>query len=102
MISIAGVLGGGDFLLGISLVGFLVIIRIAIQTLLDFPTGGLGDWLGQRWIIASAQVCFSLAFLLTAFAVATPRFRLLYFSDTTLVFRHASFEGFRRRGFIPR
>lgn len=70
MISIAEVLGGGDFYIGMAMVGILVIIRIAVQTILDYPTGGIGDWIGQRWIISSALICYSLAFWLTAYATA--------------------------------
>ena len=70
MISIATVLGGGDFLLGMAMVGLLVIIRIVVQVLLDYPTGGIGDWIGQRWIIASALICYAIAFWLTAYAVS--------------------------------
>ncbi len=70
MISIATVLGGGDFLLGMAMVGLLVIIRIVVQVVLDYPTGGLGDLIGQRWIIASALICYSIAFWLTAYAVS--------------------------------
>lgn len=70
MISIATVLGGGDFLLGMAMVGLLVIIRIVVQVILDYPTGGLGDLIGQRWIIASALICYAIAFWLTAYAVA--------------------------------
>jgi MFS family permease len=70
MISIAETLGGGDYYIGMAMVGILVIIRIAVQTLLDYPTGGIGDWIGQRWIISSALICYSLAFWLTAYATA--------------------------------
>ncbi len=70
MISIATVLGGGNYLVGMAMVGMLVILRIVVQTLLDYPTGGLGDWIGQRWIIASALICYSIAFWLTAYAVS--------------------------------
>lgn len=70
MISIATVLGGGDYFLGMAMVGILVIIRIVVQVLLDYPTGGIGDWIGQRWIIASALICYAIAFWLTAYAVS--------------------------------
>ena len=70
MISIATLLGGGDFLVGMAMVGLLVIIRIVVQVVLDYPTGGIGDWIGQRWIIASALICYSIAFFLTAYAVS--------------------------------
>ncbi len=73
MISIATALGGGDYILGMGMVGFLVIVRIAVQTLLDYPTGGIGDWIGQRWILAGALVCYALAFWLTSMAtLSTP------------------------------
>lgn len=73
MISIATALGGGNYILGMGMVGFLVIVRIAVQTLLDYPTGGIGDWIGQRWIMAGALVCYGIAFWLTSMAtIATP------------------------------
>ncbi|MFX0168591.1 MAG: hypothetical protein ACFE89_04445 [Candidatus Hodarchaeota archaeon] len=75
MIHIAASLGGGDFLLGMGLVGILIVIRIAVQTLLDYPTGGIGDWIGQRYIIASALLCYALAFWLTSISgIGTPFF----------------------------
>ncbi|MFX1540957.1 MAG: hypothetical protein ACFFBX_09285 [Promethearchaeota archaeon] len=70
MISIAETLGGGDYLVGMAMVGLLVIIRIVVQTLLDYPTGAIGDWIGQRWIIASALICYSISFWLTAIATS--------------------------------
>ncbi len=57
---------GGDYITGIALVGVLVVIQLSIQTLLDYPTGALGDWIGQRYVIASAMVCYSVAFLITS------------------------------------
>jgi hypothetical protein len=57
MIYIAESLGNGDYFAGLTLVGFLAIIQMAIQTALDYPTGALGDWIGQRYVIASALLC---------------------------------------------
>ncbi|TFF96789.1 MFS transporter, partial [Candidatus Thorarchaeota archaeon] len=51
---------------GIGLVGVLVIVQLLVNTLLDYPTGALGDHIGQRYVIASALLCYSVAFLLTA------------------------------------
>ncbi|MHA2142814.1 MAG: MFS transporter [Candidatus Thorarchaeota archaeon] len=70
MIYIAESLGGGDFIAGLTLVGVLVVIQLLIQTLLDYPTGALGDHIGQRWVIASAMICFAFTFWLTS--IATP------------------------------
>ncbi|MHA2425272.1 MAG: hypothetical protein ACXAEF_10820, partial [Candidatus Thorarchaeota archaeon] len=48
MIFIAEWAGGGDFITGLGLMGILIVIQMVIQTLLDYPTGALGDYLGQR------------------------------------------------------
>ena len=75
MIFIAEALGGGPgrFLEGLGLVGILVIIQLGVQTTLDYPTGAVGDWIGQRWVIASAYMCYALAFYLTSLiTVDTP------------------------------
>ncbi len=66
MIFIAEELGGGSYLAGIGLVGVLVIVQLLINTLLDYPTGALGDHIGQRYVIAAALFCYSAAFMLTA------------------------------------
>jgi MFS family permease len=66
MIFIAESLGGGDFIVGLGLVGFLVVVQLVVQTLFDYPTGAIGDWLGHRYVIASALLCYAFAFWLTA------------------------------------
>jgi MFS family permease len=70
MIYIAESLGRGDYIAGLTLVGVLVVIQLLIQTLLDYPTGALGDYIGQRWVIASALICYAGTFWLTS--IATP------------------------------
>jgi MFS family permease len=81
MIYIAESLGNGDYYAGLTLVGFLVVIQMAIQTLLDYPTGALGDWIGQRYVIASALLCYSVAFGLSSFIVKdTPAPMWIYVS----------------------
>ncbi len=81
MIYIAESLGNGDYYAGLTLVGFLVVIQMAIQTLLDYPTGALGDWIGQRFVIASALLCYAVAFGLSSFIVKdTPAPMWIYVS----------------------
>ncbi|MFW9788123.1 MAG: MFS transporter [Candidatus Thorarchaeota archaeon] len=79
MIFIADALGGGPgrYLEGLGLVGVLVIIQLGVQTALDYPTGAVGDWIGQRWVIASAYMCYALAFYLTS--LITPSTPFPYF-----------------------
>lgn len=66
MIFIAESLGSGDYIAGLTLVGILVVIQMAVQTVLDYPTGVVGDWIGQRYILASALLCYAAAFWLSA------------------------------------
>lgn len=66
MITIAESIGGGDYIAGIALVGVLVVVQLVIQTMLDYPTGAIGDWIGQRWVIASALICYGISFWLTS------------------------------------
>ena len=66
MIFIAESLGNGDYFAGLTLVGILVVIQMAVQTALDYPTGVLGDWIGQRYVLVSALLCYAAAFLFSA------------------------------------
>jgi MFS family permease len=77
MIFIAESLGGGDYIAGLVLVGVLVVIQLVVQTLLDYPTGALGDHIGQRWVLASAMICFAVAFWITS--IATPESPFIIF-----------------------
>jgi len=75
VIFIAEALGGGPgmYLQGMGLVGTLVVVQMVVQIVLDYPTGAVGDWIGQRYIIAGAQVSFGVAFVLISFVtVDTP------------------------------
>lgn len=91
MIFIAQNLGGGDFIAGLALVGVLVVIQMAIQTALDYPTAALGDWIGHRWIIASALVCYAISFWLTSLATEHSPF-LLFLTIYMLIGLGASQE----------
>ncbi len=62
MIYIAESLGGGDYMAGLRMVGVLVVIQLLVQTVLDYPSGVMGDYIGQRYVIATALICYGLAF----------------------------------------
>lgn len=66
-IFIAEALGGGDFIHGLGLLGVLVSIEMVIQTLLDYPSGALGDWIGQRWVIGIGNMLYGVTFLMVSF-----------------------------------
>ena len=80
LIFVAEALGGeGGFIVGMTYVGILVIVQMAVQTVFDYPTGVIGDWLGQRYIIATAFITYALAFFLVSLVTSTTPFLLLVF-----------------------
>jgi len=77
LIFVAEALGNNDFIVGMTYVGILVIIQMAVQTLFDYPTGVIGDWLGQRYILATAFLTYAIAFYLVSTVTTTSPFVLL-------------------------
>ncbi|TFG32143.1 MFS transporter [Candidatus Thorarchaeota archaeon] len=73
-IFIAEALGGaGGFLEGLGLLGVLIAIEMITQTLLDYPSGALGDALGQRWVIAIGNLLYGVVFFMVSLVTsATP------------------------------
>jgi MFS family permease len=69
MIYIAESLGNGDYFAGLTFVGLLVVLQQGIQTILDYPTGAIGDWIGQRYVISSALLCYAAAFYLSSLVI---------------------------------
>ncbi|MFX1475784.1 MAG: MFS transporter [Promethearchaeota archaeon] len=64
--------------LGMALVGNLAFLSSIIQLVLDYPTGGIGDWIGQRWILLTAFLCIAASTIYTAFAKTLFEFLLVY------------------------
>ncbi|MFW9815110.1 MAG: MFS transporter [Candidatus Thorarchaeota archaeon] len=80
VIFVAEALGGGPgmYLQGMGLVGTLVVVQMVVQILLDYPTGAVGDWIGQRYIVASASVSYAISFFMVSFVTTeTPFFYLV-------------------------
>ncbi len=77
LIFVAEALGNNNFIVGMTYVGILVIIQMAVQTLFDYPTGVIGDWLGQRYILATAYITYAIAFYLVSLVTTSTPFMLL-------------------------
>jgi MFS family permease len=79
VIFIAEALGGGPgmYLQGMGLVGTLVVVQMVVQILLDYPTGAIGDWIGQRYIVSSAAVSYAIAFFMVSFVTTETPFLYL-------------------------
>jgi len=73
-IYVAQLLAPTDIVLGFALVGVLAAISMGFQVVMDYPTGGIGDWIGQRWILAASYAGFGVVFFLTSVGVFFPYF----------------------------
>ncbi|MFW9930202.1 MAG: MFS transporter [Candidatus Thorarchaeota archaeon] len=58
--------------------GILIAIMYLVQTLTDYPSGNLGDYIGQRWVIAIAFFLFCQAYTLLLFSSSFIQFVLIY------------------------
>jgi MFS family permease len=78
IIFIAEALGGGpgNYIQGLAMLSILLVVQLAIQTALDYPTGSLGDHIGQRWVISSAYICYGVFFFLTSIVVPSTPFNI--------------------------
>ncbi|MHA1637422.1 MAG: MFS transporter [Candidatus Thorarchaeota archaeon] len=93
MIFVAEAVGHGSFIEGLEIVGILVVIQLAVQTLLDYPTGALGDWIGQRYVIASAFMSFAVAFYLVSLVTSATPFAFLIFIYFMMGFGNSQMSG---------
>jgi MFS family permease len=76
-IFVAEALGDGDYILGLGLLGSLIVIQMAVQTSLDYFSGAIGDWIGQRWVIASGNFCYGVSFIMLSFVTSSSPFLYL-------------------------
>jgi len=93
LIFVAEALGNNDFIVGMTYVGVLVIIEMVVQTLFDYPTGVIGDWLGQRYILATAFMTYAVAFFLVSLVTTSSPFALLI-----LIYALMGFAGSQQSG----
>ncbi|MCF2136406.1 MAG: MFS transporter [Candidatus Thorarchaeota archaeon] len=77
MIFIAEAVGQGSYIEGMRTIGLLIVIMFIVQVSLDYPTGAIGDWIGQRYILATAFLCFAFAFYLVSLVTSHTPFLLL-------------------------
>jgi MFS family permease len=76
-IFVAEALGEGDYILGLGLLGSLIVIQMAVQTSLDYFSGAIGDWIGQRWVIATGNFCYGVSFFMLSFVTSSTPFLFL-------------------------
>ncbi|UCG04152.1 MAG: MFS transporter [Candidatus Heimdallarchaeota archaeon] len=49
--------------IGFALTAVCTSIMLATQLLFDYPSGSLGDWIGQRWVLAIAFIFYGISFV---------------------------------------
>jgi MFS family permease len=79
VIFVAEALGNGDFIAGMGLIAVLVVVQMTIQILLDYPSGAIGDWIGQRFVISSAFFLHGLTFFMISLVTSASPFLYLVF-----------------------
>jgi MFS family permease len=77
VIFVAEAIGNGDYIAGMPLVAILVVIQMAIQISLDYISGAIGDWIGQRFVISSAFFLHGLTFYLVSLVTTMTPFWFL-------------------------
>jgi MFS family permease len=63
--------------IGIDLAGIYLAVLMLTVTLLDYPTGSLSDWIGQKGVLMLTFITHSLGILLFVFASSLPQFILI-------------------------
>lgn len=59
-------------------VSFLIGITFVTQSLLDYPSGNVGDYIGQKWVLFFAMSMFCLSFYLLSISTTMNNFIIIY------------------------
>jgi len=77
-IFVAEALGGtGGFIEGLGLLGVLIAVQMITQGILDYPSGALGDAIGQRWVIAIGNLLYGVVFFMVSLVTSATPFLFL-------------------------
>ena len=53
--------------IGFALTAVCTSLMLATQLLFDYPSGSLGDWIGQRWVLTMAYIFYGISFIFLIF-----------------------------------
>ncbi|UCG00781.1 MAG: MFS transporter [Candidatus Heimdallarchaeota archaeon] len=65
--------------IGFALTSVTLSFSFFVQLIFDYPSGSLGDWIGQRWVLIIAYVSYGTAFFLTTSAETFSAFMIIAF-----------------------
>jgi MFS family permease len=77
VVFVAQTIGQGSLIDGMALVSILLVIEMTTQVLFDYPTGIIGDWIGQRYVLASSFFTYAIAYFMVSFITYTTSFSYL-------------------------
>ena len=63
--------------IGFTLAAICTSIMLATQMFFDYPSGSLGDWIGQRWVLTIAFGLYGISFFLLISATTYQDFGLI-------------------------
>ncbi|MHA2363924.1 MAG: MFS transporter [Candidatus Hodarchaeales archaeon] len=49
--------------IGFAEASFMTSVQLISQFIFDYPSGSLGDYIGQRWVLITSYTCYAIAFL---------------------------------------
>ncbi|MFX0123578.1 MAG: MFS transporter [Candidatus Hodarchaeota archaeon] len=65
--------------IGFTLTSLTLSFSFLVQLIFDYPSGSLGDWIGQRWVLIIAYVSYGIAFFLAISAQSFSAFMIIAF-----------------------
>ncbi len=65
--------------IGFALTSITLSFSFLVQLIFDYPSGSLGDWIGQRWVLIISYVSYGFAFLLMTSAQSFSAFMIIAF-----------------------
>ncbi|MFX0205625.1 MAG: MFS transporter, partial [Candidatus Hodarchaeota archaeon] len=76
--------------IGFALTGVMMSVILLTQFIFDYPSGSLGDYIGQRWILTIGYLCFGFGFLVLSMAETFTHFVVIALANG---FGNAQFSG---------
>ncbi|MHA2273870.1 MAG: MFS transporter [Candidatus Hodarchaeales archaeon] len=78
---------------GYAQLGLLLAVRFLLQAVLDYPSGVLGDWIGQKWVLFIAYLAYALAYALLIWADSFSALLVVYLLYGFAASQQSSFLG---------
>ena len=63
--------------MGFTLTGIMLAVMLFTQFIFDYPSGSMGDYIGQRWVLTGAYFSFGIGFFFLAIAQDFPTFIII-------------------------